>query len=169
MIRPGSQNSRVLAALWPPGSDARTIGQIHQQAGTMRLNSRVSELRGHGCDIRHTSRRYRGHTVHSYQLLAAPAGWAPPAEVAEWDAAREQAQRNRDSAPRDAAHAYRIYGVRTGGVLDLLATASDYATLGATLVALGRAGKLKGVCVGVLETHGETEKGTWIVSPWEGR
>ncbi len=46
MIRPGSQNDRVLQVL--ADGEWHTSRELHERAGYMRTNSRVSELRTHG-------------------------------------------------------------------------------------------------------------------------
>lgn len=48
MIRPGSQNARLLDVL---RRGPATNRQIHEQAGHMIVNSRVAELRAHGYEI----------------------------------------------------------------------------------------------------------------------
>lgn len=67
-----SQCDRVLAVL----SDGRphSIQEIHDRAGSMRLNSRVADLRKRGLNIVHWSRRsrdVRGRPVveHFYRLV----------------------------------------------------------------------------------------------------
>ena len=49
MIRPGSQNDRVLQVL--ADGEWHTSRELHERAGYMRTNSRVSELRSHGHEI----------------------------------------------------------------------------------------------------------------------
>lgn len=63
MTQQPSQAKRVLLVL----QDGRphTIEEIHERAGTMRLNSRVAELRGHGHNI--VCSRAAG--TYLYQLL----------------------------------------------------------------------------------------------------
>jgi hypothetical protein len=58
-----SQCSRVLEVL--RDGKPHSIGEIHERAGTMRLNSRVSDLRRMGYFIAY----YRKDGLHTYQLL----------------------------------------------------------------------------------------------------
>jgi hypothetical protein len=61
-----SQCDRVLAVL--ADGRAHSITEIHERAGTMRLNSRVAELRKRGHEIVCT----REGDTYSYTLLASP-------------------------------------------------------------------------------------------------
>lgn len=168
-LTPGSQTSRILAVLW----DGRphSVAEIHRRAGTSRLNSRISDLRRMGCEIEMTRRPGRkGAQGYVYRLVAEPATIEMPREHVEWARAQAEAQQRRDSVPRDGVHRFRLYGVRDGDVLDLLATAEDEHDLGPQILRLGRDGVLRNVCLGVLDTHGtDSHSGTWVVSPWEGR
>lgn len=77
-----SQCERVLAVL----ADGRThtVPEIHQLAGTMRLNSRVAELRGRGHNIECVRLRGRtGANAYAYRLLSGP----PTCPAAEDDQA----------------------------------------------------------------------------------
>ena len=58
-----SQCSRVLEVL--RDGKPHSIQEIHERAGTMRLNSRVSDLRSMGWFITY----YRKDGLHTYQLL----------------------------------------------------------------------------------------------------
>ena len=58
-----SQCARVLAVL--KDGQPKTIQEIHARAGTMRLNSRMSDLRKQGYDIRY----WREGQLHVYQLV----------------------------------------------------------------------------------------------------
>lgn len=84
MIRPDSQNARVLAVL----ADGRphTAAEIHQRAGFMRLNSRVAELRAkEGLDISCTQTGPAGPEHFVYQLhtpLQEPGSSAAVADTA---------------------------------------------------------------------------------------
>jgi len=168
MITPGSQNARVLAVLWD--GKRHSVPEIHRRAGTMRLNSRISELRGHGCEIKMTRNpKRKGAASYGYTLLSTPPTLEPPAEQAEWARMLADAEQRRHSIPRDAEHRFRLYGVRDGDVLDILGSAATPADLGVLLVELGKRGNLNGTCIGVLDTYGkDTRAGTWIVNPYEG-
>lgn len=168
-LTPGSQTSRILAVLWD--CKHHSVAEIHRRAGTSRLNSRISDLRKMGCSIELSRRAGRkGAQSYVYRLLAEPATIEMPREHVEWERAQAEAQQRRDSVPRDGVHRFRLYGVRDGDVLDLLATAEDEHDLGPQILRLGREGALRSVCLGVLDTHGtDSRSGTWIVSPWEGR
>lgn len=74
-MKPPSQCERVHAVLrdhaW------HSIEEIHQRAGTMRLNSRISDLRERGLSIEHSIR----HGHHGYRLV--PLGEPDSRQVAE--------------------------------------------------------------------------------------
>lgn len=73
-----SQCDRVLAVL----ADGRThtVPEIHERAGTMRLNSRVAELRNRGHQIECVRLRGRtGADAYAYRLLDG----SPPSPAAE--------------------------------------------------------------------------------------
>jgi hypothetical protein len=67
--RPTSQCGRVLALL----ADGRrhTVPEIHERCGTMRLNSRVAELRTRGYDIECVRVPGKGAASYAYQLVPA--------------------------------------------------------------------------------------------------
>jgi hypothetical protein len=168
-IRAGSQNARILAVLWD--GQRHTVPEIHRRAGGCRLNSRISELRRHGCEIEcDRDPRRKGAGAYGYRLVATPPGLEPPPEQAEWARMLADAEQRRASVPRDAEHRLRLYGIRDGDVLDVLGTAATAADLGVLIVELGRRGGLHHLCLGVLDTFGrDTNAGTWLVNPWEGR
>jgi hypothetical protein len=58
-----SQCSRVLEVL--RDGKGHSIGEIHERAGTMRLNSRVADLRRMGYHVIY----YRENGLHTYQLI----------------------------------------------------------------------------------------------------
>lgn len=73
MIKPGSQNAGILAAL--ADGEWHTTAAIHQAAGFSRLNSRVAELRDvHGYDIpcRSIEGIPPGPHAQEYRLVATP-------------------------------------------------------------------------------------------------
>jgi hypothetical protein len=63
-----SQCSRVLEVL--RDGKGHSIGEIHERAGTMRLNSRVADLRKMGFHVIY----YRENGLHTYRLIDASAG-----------------------------------------------------------------------------------------------
>jgi hypothetical protein len=158
-----SQTQRVLAVL----ADGRphTTSEIHRRAGTMRLNSRISEMRKAGHDIiceKVPGRR--GPTAFRYTLLN-----PPPIDrnvkVFDVDPLPPEVV-----APRDAANRYRIYVVPRYGEQRLIATAPDDGGVGKALITLGREGELEGCCVGLGDTHGkEDEPMEWLINPHEAR
>lgn len=67
MIKPGSQNARVLEVL--ADGLGHSAAEIHARAGFMRLNSRVAELRSkHGFDISCVQTGPAGPEHFVYQL-----------------------------------------------------------------------------------------------------
>lgn len=71
MIRPGSQNARLLAVL--ADGEWHTSRELHERAGYMRTNSRISELRGHGHRILGESiPGETGTDGYRYRLLLEP-------------------------------------------------------------------------------------------------
>lgn len=69
MIRPGSQNARLLAVL--SDGEWHTSRELHERCGYMRTNSRVAELRSHGHDIQGESVPGKtGTDGYRYRLLA---------------------------------------------------------------------------------------------------
>jgi hypothetical protein len=58
-----SQCSRVLEVL--RDGKGHSIGEIHERAGTMRLNSRVADLRKMGFHVIY----YRDNGLHTYRLI----------------------------------------------------------------------------------------------------
>lgn len=76
----GSQCDRVLAVL--ADGNVHTITEIHERAGTMRLNSRISELRARGHTIvcgRSYHRDAKGRPVRTYWYRLADSLPEPPA------------------------------------------------------------------------------------------
>ena len=164
-----TQASRILAVL----RDGRehTLAEIHRRAGHSIVHSRISDLRAKGCVIDHrTKPRKRGAAASTYRLVSAPEAVLATAsrQADAWARAEREAEQRRRDVPRDDTHRYRLYGVRDGGVLDLLGTAASPETVGRLLVNLGERGELHGVCVGLLDTHGtDTATGSWTVNPWD--
>jgi hypothetical protein len=175
-VKSGSQCHRVLAVL--ADYKPHTVPEIHRKAGTMRLNSRIAELRDrYGYDIacEHVSRR-KGAAAYRYKL--SPPAWGPlPPELAELRQQREQAAAFDPTAvpwdnvaPRRPEEKFRIYALRDGDQLDLIATCATPAAVGVALVTLGSEGEFKEAAVGILDSNGTDERpGKWLVSPWEAR
>ena len=69
-VKPGSQCARVLEVL--SDCEWHTVAEIHDRAGTMRLNSRISDLRlKYGYAIEHDVEGAGvGAHKHRYRLLA---------------------------------------------------------------------------------------------------
>jgi biotin operon repressor len=164
MIKPNSQNARILRAL----SDGRfhTVANIHRKAGTSRLNSRISELRKQGFEIEHeTVAGKTGSLGHRYRLLNPPS----QTELARLVdlGIHDDISLPRAEIPRDAVHRYRIYRM-VYDVLDLVATASTPEDVGVAIITLGMEGEFDHSCAGILDTHGtDAAKGTWVLDPWD--
>jgi hypothetical protein len=175
-VKSGSQCYRVLAVL--ADYKPHTVPEIHRKAGTMRLNSRIAELRvryGYNIACEHVSGR-RGAAAYRYKL--SPPAWGPlPPELAELRQQREQAAAFdptavpwEDVAPRRPEERYRIYRLTDGDERELLATCETPAAVGVALCTLAEEGEFKRSAVGVLDTGGTDEKpGHWVINPWEGR
>ena len=164
MIRPYSQNARILRALgdgrW------RTVASIHRKAGTSRLNSRVSELRKHGFQIEHeVVPGKQGALGHRYRLLNPPSPAEMEAIVGPF--ANVPPGIPREEVPRDSTHRFRIYRTQFDE-LDLVGTASTPEDIGAMIISLGKQGAFVGSCVGLLDTYGtDGVPGTWILDPFD--
>ena len=155
---PDTQCGRVLAVL----ADGRphTVPDIHRRAGTMRLNSRVAELRKRGHDIVCERVKHRkGPGAYRYTWLNAPPATATATSEIWLD--------GNDVAPRTPAERFRVYRVRRGQ-LELVCTAASPEAVGVALCALGAEGEFDHSCVGILDTHGTDDKpGTWLLNPWD--
>lgn len=163
MVRPNSQNARILRAL----ADGKwhTVANIHRRAGTSRLNSRVSELRKYGYEIEHEAVEGKtGSLGHRYRLLNPPTVDELAAIIDPFLTDRGLI---RDEIPRDAIHRYRIYRM-VYEQLELVATATTPADVGEAIVSLGTEGIFTQSCVGILDTHGTDEvKGDWVLNPFD--
>lgn len=162
MVRPGSQNARVLHALRSGRWVA--VPTIHARAGSMRLNSRISELRGQGYDIEHGMVKGRsGAASHRYRLRGGP----PIPEEEEGFLLDDD-----DLTPRTPEHRFRLYSCSTDNALGLVATTDSEEGVGVTICTLGREGEFDMCSVGILDAAGEDgtyDKGQWIVNPWNAR
>lgn len=120
-----------------------SVPEIHRRAGTMRLNSRVAELRKRGHDIvcdRIPGRK--GAASYGYTWVDAP---PQPAQA--------EAQLRLDSdeiAPREEAQRYRIYRVVGIGDPELVATVASPEAVGVALCTLGAEGEFEDACVGIM-------------------
>ena len=164
MIKPGSQNSRILRVL---GDEHwHTTANLYRKCGGMILHSRISELRKHGFEIDHEVIPGKsGALGHRYRLLNSPS----PADLDAIVGPVVNASSGipREDVPRDLAHRFRIYKM-VYDELVLLATASTAEDVGVAIVALGNEGQLAGGCLGLLDTHGTDEaRGSWTVQPWD--
>lgn len=168
MIRPGSQNARVLLAL--ADGKQRTVAYIHGRAGAAcRLNSRISELRRQGYEIEHTTRpgATEAHR-HLYRL-------SPPLSPQEVARLRGQATvfgggfvvSGETLAPRTDEERMRIYRL-SGGELSIIATAEDDDSAGAAIVRLAREGEFERCALGLLDSLGDEDaEGDWVIKPWD--
>jgi len=162
MIRPNSQNARILRAL----SSGRwvTTSELHRRCGLVILHSRVSELRKQGYVIEHeTVEGKSGSLGHKYRLLNAQL----PAEIASFSDRTPVESLPRDEVPRDPEHRYRLYRMQYDEV-DLVGTAPTAEEVGVAIVKLGLSRAFSGSCLGLLDSHGtESRSGTWVVLPWD--
>lgn len=162
MIRPGSQNARILRVLakgkWV------TVSEIHRRAGTSRLNSRVSELRKQGYEIEHMKVAGKaGALGHRYRLLNPPSA----TELATIIDPVEFTGLPRDEIPRNMEHRFRIYR-QVYDEIDLVATATTEEDVGVAIIALGSEGVFEHSCVGILDSHGTADRpGSWIINPFD--
>lgn len=173
-VKAYSQNARVLDAL----KDGRwhSVAAIHRHAGTMRLNSRVSELRTkHGFKIEHRvlAGKDRAALRHQYRLIdppaLLPAAGKPPLDVEPKTVLMPSTRTilDRDAIPRTDEHRYRIYRLYYDN-LELVTTAPSPAAVGEKIIALGKKGEFAQSCIGILDTFGQDQlTGSWIVSPWD--
>lgn len=162
MVKPNSQNARILRALsrgtWV------SVAEIHRRAGTSRLNSRISELRNYGYEIEHgTVPGKTGALGHRYRLVNPPSA----TELATFIDPVEFSGLPRDEVPRNRDHRFRIYR-QLYDEIDLVATATTAEDVGVAIIALGGEGVFAHSCVGILDSHGTAETpGSWILNPWD--
>lgn len=155
-MREPSQCDRVLDAL--SSGKWVSVPAIHRKAGTMRLNSRISELRSRGHEIQCEHRKGRGARSFFYRWTNIPADYRR----------REDSPTMPDPGiPSTPATAYRIYtfnGTR-GHDLRCVAAAASPEALGVALVTMGAEGEFDDVIVGVMYRPDE-KPGRWLLSPW---
>lgn len=161
MITPNSHNARVLHAL--ASGKWVTSAEIERRAGSVRLPSRISELRKRGFQIDHrVVPGAKGKLAHKYKLVNPP----PKSEI-EGLFTVALTGIDRGSVPRDKAHRFRIYRM-VFDEIDLVATAEDAASLGEAIISLGESDVFSHSCIGILDTKGSAgTKGTWIINPWD--
>lgn len=162
MVKPNSQNARILRAL-SKGTWV-SVAEIHRRAGTSRLNSRISELRKYGYEIEHkTLPGKTGALGHQYRLRNPPSATVLTTLIDPI----EFSGLPRDEVPRDMVHRFRIYR-QIYDELDLVATATTAEDVGVAIVALGTEGVFAHSCVGILDSHGTDRRpGSWILSPFD--
>ena len=149
-----SQCERVLSVL----GDGRwhSVSGIHRKAGTMRLNSRISELRSRGHEIECERRKGTGPRAFFYRWTNIPDEYrareaAPPAMADP-------------GIPNSIETRYRIYS-RVYDDLRCIAAAPTPEALGVALVTMGEEGEFDGKLVGVMDRPTD-EPGRWLVKPW---
>lgn len=82
MIRPGSQNARLLDVL--ADGEWHVSRELHERCGYMRTNSRISELRAHGHEILGESVPGKtGTDGYRYRLVNDSSGEGAVSHVAE--------------------------------------------------------------------------------------
>lgn len=147
-----SQCERVLSVL----GDGRwhSVSGIHRKAGTMRLNSRISELRSRGHEIECERRKGTGPRAFFYRWTNIP------------DEYRAREPRMPDPGmPSTPATRMRIY-TRVGGDLRCIAACADAESLGVALVTLAADGEFDGKLVGVMDRPDADEPGRWLFRPF---
>jgi biotin operon repressor len=157
-----SQSARVLAVL--KDGKPHSVPEIHQKVGTMRLNSRVADLRKQGHTIIcERVKGKKGAAAYQYQLLS------------QTDILRKGKQltlSTDDIAPRVAKERYRIFRVRDGGDPEIVATVGSLGALGKALYKLGLEGEFDDCVLGLQDAmdHRDKDKkwvGKWFVLPWQ--
>lgn len=158
-----SQSARVLEIL--KDGKPHSVPEIHQKAGTMRLNSRIADLRKQGHTIVcERVKGKKGAAAYQYQLLTSGG-----------EILRKQGQltlNTDDVAPRVASERYRIFRVKDGGDPEIVATVRSLSALGGALYKLGLEGEFDDYVVGLQDAmdHRDKDKkwvGKWFVLPWQ--
>lgn len=170
-MRPDSQCARVLRVL----ADGRThsVPEIHRRAGTMRLNSRIAELRKQGFAIECERRPgVKGAGGYAYRLT----GWTDQTldQVRATGILDEAADTTHEVdgdtfAPRNDEERYRIYRLRHDlEEPELVATCGSHEAVGVALMTLGAEGEFDRASVGVLDAlAGGGGDPKWKLNPWE--
>jgi hypothetical protein len=162
-----SQCARVLSVL--ADGKPHTVPDIHRRAGTMRLNSRVADLRkqGHNIVCERVPGR-KGAGAYRYTWLDAP---ADAANLEETSTGQFTISTD-EIAPRVESQRYRLFRVANGGPPEIVATVGTREALGVALCTLGAEGEWDDYCVGVMDAldhqdaHGKWI-GKWLVRPWQ--
>ena len=157
-----SQVQRVFEVL--KDGKPHPVPEIHQKAGTMRLNSRIADLRKQGHTIVcERVKGKRGAAAYQYQLLSGS------------DILRKQGQlqlSTDDIAPRVARERYRIFRVKNGGDPEIVATVGSLSALGKAVYKLGLEGEFDDYVMGLQDSMDhrdpKTKKwvGKWFLLPW---
>lgn len=156
-----SQSARVLAVL--KDGKPHSVPEIHQKAGTMRLNSRIADLRKKGhVIVCERVKGKRGAEAYYYQLVGE--GTEAVVTFGQMRLATD------DIAPRTENERFRIFRVKDGGDPEILSTAKS---LEATISAISRLsceGEFEGYAIGVQDARAKKRKGAyvgeWIGIPW---
>lgn len=159
-----SQGARVLAVL--ADGKPHSVPEIHRRAGTMRLNSRVADLRkqGHTIVCEHVKGK-TGAAAYRYTWVDAP----PQTETN----GAQLTLTTDEIAPRRPEERYRLFRVRNGGAPEIVATCATQAQVGTALCLLGEEGMFDDYCVGVqdaLSRYDDQKQqwvGKWLVKPWQ--
>jgi hypothetical protein len=158
-----SQGARVLEVL--ADGKPHSVPDIHRKAGTMRLNSRVADLRkqGHNIVCEHVKGK-TGASAYRYTWIDAP---PQPATVPG-----QLTLTTDEIAPRTENERYRLFRVRNGGPPEIVCTVSSPEAVGVALCTLGAEGEWDDVCVGVQDALSRFDNkqqkwvGKWLVKPW---
>lgn len=166
-IRQGSQNARILGSL--ANGRWHTTARIHREAGTSRLNSRISELRNYGYVIEHEKVPGKtGPRGHRYRLLGVPDG--TPLPQARMVLERLAERRADQVTPRTPDKRFRLYRLCDDDSLDLVGTCAEPEEIGWEIIRLSAEGEWGRCSFGLLDTHGrDGNPGTWILNPWDAR
>lgn len=182
-----SQSARVLAVL--KDGKPHSVPEIHQKAGTMRLNSRVADLRKKGhMIVCERVKGKRGAEAYVYTLVESALRTKSGKILTDADIQElaDEAEKGYDVssltdrqmrldtdtiAPRIEGERLRIFRVKDGGEPEIVATAKTMDDVVACLCRLHREGEFDGYWIGVQDALGRKEKGKWIgkwlVLPWD--
>ena len=152
-----SQGARVLAVL--ADGKPHSVPEIHRKAGTMRLNSRVADLRKQGHDIvcEHVKGK-TGAAAYRYTWVDAPP--QAPTDNGQMRLTTDEI------APRTENERYRIFRVKNGGAPEIVATVGSPEAVGVALCTLGEEGMFDDYCVGLQNALPEDEERAWTIKPW---
>lgn len=173
-----SQSARVLAVL--KDGKPHSVPEIHKIAGTMRLNSRVADLRKRGhVIVCERVKGLKGAAAYHYTWLGERESLVQVLilEKTEADRLRESGQLQLDTdtiAPRTEGERYRIFRVKDGGEPEIVATSSTEEGIGIAICRLGAEGEFLDYCVGVMDALDHKDEkdewvGKWLVLPWQAK